>query len=97
MAGVGRGVVRVQLDLADRGAGGGDFGERGFFEVRRAGDGRDEIGHQVGPALINVLHLRPLAVDALRQLDQMVIAAARNGDDDQRGDAQHHEHPASNG
>jgi len=59
-----------------------DFHQRGFLEIGRAGNGRNQIGDKIGPALIDVLHLRPLAVHALRQFDKAVIAPARHGDQD---------------
>jgi hypothetical protein len=52
------------------------FGERRFLEVRRALHGLDEIGNQIHPALINILHLRPGAVGSLRQPDDAIVAAA---------------------
>ncbi len=77
LGGIGRRGVGVNLHLPHRGPRRGDFRQRGFLEIGRAGNGGDEIGDEVGPALIDVLHLRPLAVHALRQFDEMVVTAAR--------------------
>jgi hypothetical protein len=73
LGGVGGGVV--ELDLADGGAGFGDFGEGGFFEVGGAFDGFDEVGDEVGAALVDVLDLGPLGVDGFLGGDEAVVAA----------------------
>jgi hypothetical protein len=72
LGGVGGGVV--ELDFADGGAGFGDFGEGGFFEVGGAFDGFDEIGDEVGAALVDVLDLGPLGVDGFLGGDEAVVA-----------------------
>ena len=59
-------LLGSNLHLSHRRPRRGDFRQRGFLEIGRAGNGGDEIGDEVGPALIDVLHLRPLAVHALR-------------------------------
>src|SRR4029450_305847 len=56
-------------------------------------DGLDQVRYQVGPALIHVLHLRPLLVDVLIEPDELVVDGDRpQGDsaheDDQNQDDQ---------
>ena len=62
---IGRCCVGIKLHLSHRRSRRGDFGERGFLEIGSAGNRRYKIGDEVGPALIDVLHLRPLAVHGL--------------------------------
>jgi len=75
-----------QLDLADRSPGLGHGRERRLFEVGGAGDGADEIGNEVGPALIDVLDLGPLRVGRLLPADEPVVGAHRPQADDQSED-----------
>jgi hypothetical protein len=85
LGGVGGGVV--ELDFTDGGAGFGDFREGGFFEVGGAFDGFDEVGDEVGAALVNVLNLGPLGVDGFLGGDEAVVAAHDDeGDDDEEAD-----------
>ncbi len=88
--GVGRRAGGGQLHAADGGAGGDDLGEGGLLEVGGAGDGVDEVGDQVGAALVHVLHLRPRGVGALLEGDEAVEDAA---DPEAEDDRQQHEEP----
>ena len=94
---IGRRGVGVKLHLSHRRPGRGDFRERGFLEIGRAGNGRDQIGDEIGPALIDVLHLRPLAVHRLRQSDQVIVTAARHRNQNQHQKAEHRQHTENNG
>jgi len=68
---------RLRRDLADARARFGHRGQRRLLEVGRALDGLDEIGDQVGAALVNVLDLGPLPLHRLVQMYQPVVAADR--------------------
>src|SRR4051812_33943359 len=59
-------------DLSDARACFGDLDERRLLEVRRALHGLYEIGDQIEAALVIVLNLRPLCVDGLVELDDVV-------------------------
>ena len=63
------------------------------FEVGGAFDRRDEIGNQVGAALVDVLHLPPLRIHGLTERYERVIRSGDphandgdDGDDDERAD-----------
>jgi len=73
----GGGIVRrgVALHLPDLRARLGDGRERILFELRRALDGLDQVGHQVGAPLVDVLDLGPLRLYRLIQGDELVVAA----------------------
>src|ERR1043166_6887070 len=63
--------------------------QRILLEFRRAFDGLDEVGYQVGAPLILVLHLRPRRFDLFVEALQIVIAAAgQQQDDGEKGDAE---------
>src|SRR6185369_12440758 len=78
---------RLGGHLADPAARLDHLGERGLLVARRSLDARHQVRDQVGPALIDVLHLRPLRVHRLARADQAVVEthpheAENHGDDD---------------
>ena len=50
LGGIIRRGVGVDLNLPHRGPRRGDFRQRGFLEISRAGNGRDKIGDEISPA-----------------------------------------------
>ena len=90
LGGVGRGLVLIDIDLADGGTGLGDLDNRRLLEVGGALDGLHEVRDQVGAALVDILHLGPRGVDCLRAADQTVIAAD-GGKDDEEDDTENDE------
>ena len=81
--GVVGGVGGVDGDFADGGAGVGDGFEGGFFEVGGAGDGLDEVGDEVGAALVDVLDLGPLGVGGLVEGVEVVVGADTDEEEDE--------------
>jgi len=65
----------VELDFADGGAGFGDFRQGGFFEVGSTFDGLNQVGDEVGSALVDVLNLSPLGADGFLRGNEAIIAA----------------------
>src|ERR1017187_6965962 len=78
--------ISVELDLSSRGARLDDLREGFFFEVRRALDGLDEVRDEVGPALVDVLHLGPARADGLVGRVQLVVGDRRDAADDENAD-----------
>jgi hypothetical protein len=73
-------IVGVDVDAADLGARLGDLGQYLLLVAGIPADGVDQIGHQVGTALVDVEHLRPGGGDGLvLLLDGVVAAAAEQG------------------
>jgi hypothetical protein len=67
--------------------------EGGLLEVGRALDRGDEVGDEVGAALVLVLDLRPLGVDGLPERDEVVVGAHDHPAHDEGDDDQHTEAP----
>ncbi len=66
-------VARLGAELAHLAARLDHLGERRLLEVGRPLDRGDEVGDEVGPALVDVLHLRPLALDGLLGPHEAVV------------------------
>src|SRR5919108_115375 len=90
---------RLELHLRRGGArpGLGDLGEDGALLRGEAADGLDEVGDEIGAALVDVLNLRPLLVDVLLGADEIVVdadaphdadAADEDADDEEQHDQQ---------
>ncbi len=98
----GLGVVdqlRRGLDAGGLGAGLDHLGQGLLLEVGLALDGADDVGDQVGAALVLVQHLRPRGLDLLVQALEVVVAAAgeqqRRQQGQQRSEASGDVHAAS--
>lgn len=68
-------LARGDLDFADGGAGLGHFGDGRFFEVGGALDRGDEVGDEIGPALIKAFDCSPFGVGILFKPDEFVVTA----------------------
>src|SRR4030095_16821910 len=73
---IGRRLARIELYLADAGARVCHFRQGRLLEIRRAGDGADEVRNQIGPALVNRLHISPSLVHLLLEGDELVVSPA---------------------
>ena len=67
-------------------AGFGDIVEDGLFMRGEALDCGDEIGDQVGAALQDYVHLRPVGFYRFVEADHLVAAAGVDAADDERED-----------
>ena len=81
----------VDLDLADLGPGLGDGREGVRFEGGRALDGLDQVGDEVGPALVGVLDLAPLGLGLLIEADERVVDARDVDGADEEHDEDDHQ------
>ncbi|MDQ1132796.1 hypothetical protein QE386_001391 [Pseudoxanthomonas winnipegensis] len=82
------GVIGVDLDLADPGAGVGDLGQHLTLLLGVALHGAHQVGDQVGAALVLVEHLGPAGLHRLILLLDGVVPAAgqqRQGREHQQG------------
>src|SRR5215470_10898523 len=74
------------LDAGHAGPRLGDLLQHGALLGREALDGLDQVRHEIGAALVDVLHLRPLLVDELLLGHELVVDAdgpADAADDDE--------------
>ena len=58
-----------------------DVGQGRLLEIGGAGNGLDQVGDQVGAALVLVLDLGPLGVDPLFQTDELIVVIDPEGAD----------------
>jgi len=75
----------------------GDFLQHRALLRREPLHGLDEVGNEVGAALVDVLHLRPLFADTLVEDDELVVhgnGPGADADDQNRDHDQGNEEPA---
>ena len=90
---IGRRRGRADLRAADRRAGLHHGFERGLLKLRGALDGRDQVGDEVGPALVLILDLRPLLVRLLPQRDEAIVGSGERDPDDENQDDENGDTP----
>jgi len=72
-----------------------DRHQRRLLEVRRAGHGINKIRNQIGPPLINRLHVGPSFVHFLVQSDEAIVRSPEKKTDDKTNEQQNDDETAA--
>jgi len=85
---LGADIVHVDVGLSDRRTRGGDFGEDLLFVAGVALDRGDQVGNQVGSALVLGVDVAQFLVHVLVEVDEGVVGAGHRDDGQEKGGQQ---------